>query len=527
VWIRRATPGAHFVYGLVAGVVFLPDVRVRQHLVMGAAFQLPRRDGLTAERSHTTVPLVTRLDSAPGMPDMFSRFLGASYPVFLDSALVSPGAGRFSYLTADPFAVITSKGRQVRIDSDVGVEEVVSDPFDVLQELLRKHAVPPLEGLPPFQGGAVGYLAYELAHQLESLPRRAVDDLCLPEMAMGLYDWVIARDHATGETWAVSTGLPERDEVKARSRLKWIEETLSKEPPTQDRAATESGQQHLLSGFTRDGYLKAVEAIKHYIASGDVYQVNISQRLEAHYPGDPWALYLRLRHFNPAPFAAYLQYPDATVLSASPEMFLNAAGGHVQTRPMKGTRPRGEDGGEDLRLRAELQVSEKDRAENVMIVDVLRNDLGRVCIPGSIEVPDLFTVEIYPTVFQMVSTVRGRLLPDIDAVDLLKACFPGGSVTGAPKIRAMEIIDEMEPTQRSVYCGAIGYLGFGGAMLASVPIRIVLVKGQKAYVQVGGGVIADSDPEAEYEESLHKARGSLQALAMADRRLNAPVSMAL
>jgi para-aminobenzoate synthetase component 1 len=474
---------------------------------------------VTAERSKTAVPLVERLDSAPGMPEMFSRFLEAPYPALLDSALATPGAGGFSYLTADPFAVITSKGRRVRIESEAGLDEVETDPFDALQALLNQHAVPVIEGLPPFQGGAVGYLAYEMAHHLESLPRGAVDDLGMPEMAMALYDWVIARDHATGETWAVSTGLPERDEAKARHRLRWMRETLAKEPPAPNPEAARPGAQMLSSGFTRDGYIEAVDTIKRYIGAGDVYQVNISQRLEAHYPGEPWALYQRLRRLNPAPFAAYLQYPDSAVLSASPEMFLSAAGGRVQSRPMKGTRPRGADEAGDLRLRLELRSSGKDLAENVMIVDVLRNDLGKVCVPGSIEVPDLFTIEAYPTVFQMVSTVGGRLVPGVDSVDVLKASFPGGSVTGAPKIRAMEIIDEIEPTQRGVYCGAIGYLGFGGAMLTSVPIRILVVKGEKAYVQVGGGVVADSDPEAEYEETLHKARGSLQALGMADWRI--------
>ena len=217
---------------------------------------------------------------------------------------------------------------------------------------------------------------------------------------------------------------------------------------------------------------------------------------------------------NPAPFAAYLQYPEAAVLSASPEEYLRLDGRAVETRPMKGTMPRGCTPSDDRRLAEELHASEKDRAENVMIVDLMRNDLGRVCVPGSIHVPHLFTVEKHPAVFQMVSTVRGEVLAGVDAVDVIKACFPGGSVTGAPKIRAMEIIDELEPTQRSVYCGAIGYIGFDGSMRTSIPIRIILAKGDTAYFQVGGGVVADSDPEAEYRETLYKAQGSLRALGV-------------
>ena len=466
--------------------------------------------------SKTALPAVTKLPSAVSMPDMFSRFLGSSYPVLLDSALAAGGSGRFSYLTADPFLLVTSKGRRVHVEGEGGDYEVDANPFEVVRGLLADHSSPALQGLPPFQGGAVGYLGYELGRHLESLPGSAVDDLGMTDMAIGLYDWVVSRDHATGETWAVATGFPDTDEAGARRRLKWIEETLREDAAAPGRAAVAPRAGELSSGFTRNGYLQAVAAIKDYIAAGDVYQVNLSQRFEAPYPGDPWELYLRLRHFNPAPFAAYLGYTDATVLSASPETFLDAAGGRVRTRPIKGTRPRGMDAASDERLLAELRSSAKDRAENVMIVDLMRNDLGRVCVPGTIEAPELFAVEEYPTVFQMVSTVQGQLTPTVDAVDVLSACFPGGSVTGAPKIRAMEIIDELEPTQRGVYCGAIGYIGFDGAMLTSIPIRILLVRDSKAYVQVGGGVVADSSPEAEYEETLHKARGSFQALGLAD-----------
>ncbi|MXY44292.1 MAG: aminodeoxychorismate synthase component I, partial [Dehalococcoidia bacterium] len=271
---------------------------------------------------------------------------------------------------------------------------------------------------------------------------------------------------------------------------------------------------NLRSNFTREQYVEAVKRVKRYIAAGDIYQANISQRFEANVDTDAWTLYQSLRNTAPAPFGAYLGFPESSVLSASPEQFLRVENDFVETRPMKGTRPRGANNEDDIRLGRELAASEKDRAENIMIVDLLRNDLGRVCQPGTIRVPELFTVEKYPNVHQLVSSVTGRLRPEHDAIDLLKACFPGGSVTGAPKIRAMEIIDEIEPVQRGVYCGAIGYIGFDGSMQLSIPIRTMVAKGQRVYLQVGGGIVADSDPDAEYQETLDKARGGLEALGI-------------
>ena len=465
-------------------------------------------------------PLSLRVELPCTLLDVFSNLLGLPYPVFLDGASGSPWGGRFSYVTADPFMVIRSKGRTVQVDSESGAERREADPFQVLQELLAGFKQLPVAGLPPFQGGAVGYLAYELAHLLERLPSTADDDLALPEMVIGFYDWVIARDHMTDATWLVSTGLPEATRDKAEERLRSIQRSLNQARLRPCPPARTCRPEGLRSNFSRGRYLNAVDAVKDYIAGGDAYQVNISQRFEGPQPCDPWELYLRLRQVNPAPFASYLQFPEVAVLSASPEEYLLVEDGTVQTRPMKGTRPRGRSPQEDRRMAAELMSSEKERAENVMIVDLMRNDLGRVCTPGSIQVPELFTLETHPNVFQMTSTVRGRTRPGIDAVDVLTACFPGGSVTGAPKIRAMEIIDELEPTQRSVYCGAIGYIGFDGSMLTSVPIRIILAKGRRVYFQTGAGIVADSDPQAEYEETLHKAKGSLAALG-----LDAPYSV--
>ncbi|MBI3953584.1 MAG: anthranilate synthase component I family protein, partial [Chloroflexi bacterium] len=411
-------------------------------------------------------PLSRPLAAAPGLPDLLTAFLDLPYPALLDSALLDGKLGRYSYLTADPFLVIRSKGRRVEVERTGGTTaHLEADPFLVLRDLLRRYRLSPVPTLPPFQGGALGYLAYELGHHLEKLPHRAADDLGLPEMNVALYDWAIARDHARGSTWAIATGFPAGGRDAAAARLEWIEGRLREGHPARAGSGALPVASGLVSNFSRDAYLASVRKVKECIVAGDIYQVNLSQRFEAAIACTAWDLYRRLRQVNPAPFAAYLQYPEVSVLSASPEEFLRLERGRARSRPMKGTRPRGVDAGEDAALASKLQASAKDRAENVMIVDLVRSDLGKVCVPGTVQVPELFAIESYPTVLQMVSTVSGQPRPGVDAVDLLRACFPGGSVTGAPKIRALEIIDELEPTQRSVYCGAIGYIGFDGSLL--------------------------------------------------------------
>ena len=390
-----------------------------------------------------------------------------------------------------------------------GVTLQKDNPFSVVQRLLVDFRTDRRKDGPPFQGGAIGYFGYEMGGLLERLPGTAVDDLALPDMSIGFYDWVVAFDHASGRSWLVTT------KFSREGRAEWVRDRIADGFVASASANGSSATAtNLRSNFARERYVEAVKQVKRYIAAGDIYQANISQRFEATVDADTWTLYRALRNTAPAPFGAYLGFPGYSVLSASPEQFLRVENGFVETRPMKGTRPRGATSEDDIRLGRELSVSEKDRAENIMIVDLLRNDLGRVCLPGTIRVPELFTVENYPNVHQLVSSVTGRIRPEHDAVDLLKACFPGGSVTGAPKIRAMEIIDEIEPVQRGVYCGAIGYIGFDGSMQLSIPIRTMVAKGQRVYLQVGGGIVADSDPEAEYQETLDKARGGLEALGI-------------
>jgi para-aminobenzoate synthetase component I len=354
-------------------------------------------------------------------------------------------------------------------------------------------------------------------------------------VALGLYDWIIAWDHVQGRAWIISTGLPGEGAARPRraaERLAWVKRQLAgptagaggrallshriaAPAPSYPVAGFEQGDQiGLRSSFTHRGYLDAVSRVRDYIIAGDIFQANLSQRLEVPLEEDPWHLYRRLREVNPAPFAAYLEFDGTAVASASPERFLRLEeSGKVETRPIKGTRPRGLSPLHDAALSQSLADSEKDRAENLMIVDLLRNDLSRTCLPGSVRVPELFALEHYPTVHHLVSTVTGQMRPGAGATDLLAAAFPGGSITGAPKVRAMEIIAELEPSRRGVYCGSIGYLSITGAMDTSIVIRTLVALGGRAYFSVGGGIVADSDPEQEYRETLDKGRALVNALA--------------
>jgi para-aminobenzoate synthetase component 1 len=382
----------------------------------------------------------------------------------------------------------------------------------------------------------VGYFSYDLCHFVERLPSTAIDDLKLPEFYFALYDIILAFDHLEGKSYLIATGFPELEEGqrlrRARMRLEemknWISSSHSvianevKQSrgrdcfvPTAPRNDRENKEILLKSNFTPEEYIKAVNKVREYIAAGDVFQVNLSQRFEADLDISSYELYKRLRIVNPAPFASYLNFPGVTIVSASPERFLKVQGDLVETRPIKGTRPRGRDTVEDQHLAQELSHSIKDRAENVMIVDLERNDLGRVCRYGTVKVTELAILETFPTVFHLTSTIVGRLRRDKSNIDLLKATFPGGSITGAPKVRAMEIIDELEPTRRGIYTGSLGYLSFNGDLDISIVIRTFLIKEGRAYFQVGGGIIYDSDPAAEYMETLDKAKALIQALQLA------------
>ncbi|MGH6863631.1 MAG: aminodeoxychorismate synthase component I, partial [Methylocella sp.] len=368
---------------------------------------------------------------------------------------------------------------------------------------------------PPFQGGAAGLFSYELGRSFERLPKPELDHLAFPDLSLGLYDVVVAFDLIERRGFILSMGFPELDPAardrRAIERGRWFEARLQRAP-----VAPPAGNISLegwTSNFTRVGYERMVREVIEKILSGDIFQANVAQRIEAPVPPDfdHFGFYRRLRELNPAPFAAYLDHEDFVIASASPERFLKLEGDRVETRPIKGTRPRFADAILDAFQARALTESRKDRAENVMIVDLLRNDLAKVCLPGSVQVPQLCGLETFASVHHLVSSVVGRLREGQGAADLLAAAFPGGSVTGAPKVRAMEIIAEMEGHARGPYCGAIGYIGFDGTMDTSIVIRTAAFRGGTCVVQAGGGIVTASDPAAEYDETLDKARAMFEA----------------
>ncbi len=494
--------------------------------------------------SERVAPLVDNLGAAGDPIEVVTRFLDLPYLLFLDSATgaalagESHGLGRYSFLAADPARVVRSKGTVTELGGPgLPWTRAGADPLAAVRDLLGPFAAEPVSGLPPFQGGAAGYIGYDYGAVLERLPAARFDDLAIPDVVLGLYDWVIAWDHRLETAWIVSTGLPETGTARtarAEARLAMVRERLRgparparrapvppaaaelPEAPSYPVLGVEGAEPiGLRSSFTHRGYLDAVTRVRDYIVAGDIFQANLSQRFQAPLTEPTFDLYGRLRRGNPAAFAAYLDFGGLRVLSASPERFLrlDQNGRHVETRPIKGTRPRGLGPMHDAALGRALAESAKDRAENVMIVDLLRNDLSRVCRPGTVRVPELFALEQHPTVHHLVSTVVGELDPAADAIDLLRAAFPGGSITGAPKVRAMEIIAELEPSRRGVYCGSVGYLSTTGAMDASIVIRTYLALRGRVYFQAGGGIVADSDPELEYRETLDKARALIGALA--------------
>ena len=434
------------------------------------------------------------------------------YPFLLHSSAPG-GRARWSFFGADPFVVF-------------GAGE-----YESARALWRasRGAAPPTGSLPaaiPFTGGVVGYWAYDFGRRLERLPAIAADDLGLPDVVLGFYGVVGVYDHEHRRAWLVSTGMPlegGRRAGRAQAELRRFAGLLGAARPVEERepAGTSAPRSAALalprSTFTPDAYRRGVERVQERIRAGDIFQANLSQRWTlALPPADPTtralALSTALAARSPAPHAAFFATPDHAIASASPERFLELRGRRVETRPIKGTRPRGAAPAEDARLAAELIASAKDRAENVMIVDVLRNDLGRVCETGSVAVTGLCELESFPQVFHLTSTVAGTLAAGHDAFDLLHACFPGGSITGAPKIRAMEVLETLEPVRRHLYTGAIGYLDWSGDADWNIAIRTMTVTERAVHFAAGGGITADSDPDAEYRETLDKAEGMRLAL---------------
>ena len=457
------------------------------------------------------LPLVERLGSESEAVDVFRRLAHLPHVVFFDSALGGGPTGRFSFIAADPIRWWSVP------DSLAEIAAVAASLDDVAQP-----------GLPPFQGGLAGMFGYELASCFERVPRARIDEFRIPPLALGWYDVVVAFDHELGAGWLISQGWPETDpgarRERAADRLRQFQTAIAAATAIDPKSTSprlpldELAPQHavgidqLTSNFSAAGYQQAVRRVIDYIHAGDVFQVNLSQRLLHPAQDSAIELYCRLRERNPAPMAGYLDAGNWQLASASPERFLRVIDRQVETRPIKGTAPRTGDAAADAQRGRELLHSAKNRAENVMIVDLMRNDLSRACRPHSVRVAQLCGLESYAWVQHLVSVVEGTLRDDKTPFDLLQSAFPGGSVTGAPKIRAMEIIAELEPTVRGPYCGSLGYLGVGGRMDTSILIRTVVASGGWWQIPVGGGIVADSEPGLEYEETWHKAKGLLQSL---------------
>ncbi|MGC8862749.1 MAG: aminodeoxychorismate synthase component I [Armatimonadota bacterium] len=423
---------------------------------------------------------------------------------------------------AEPFLTLTSKDGLTALEQAGSRRILPGDPFEALRLVLGRYAGEPVPDV-PFAGGAVGYFSYDLGRVIERVPVIAQEDVPTPDYCLGFYDSALIIDSARAKCTAVSWSGDKRAVDLWREIARDAAEVSQGgysvrrgSPRPAGRGSTKSADAFsgIRSNFTPAGYLRAIERVKQYIAAGDCYQVNLSQRFDAELSSQPWKLYEALRRINPAPHSCFIEIGEPALVSASPESFLSydPATRIVITRPIKGTRPRGASAEEDARLAAELAASEKDRAENLMIVDMERNDLGRVARYGSVRVPKLWEIEAHPNVFQMVSTVEAELAEDRDQIDLLRAAFPGGSITGAPKVRAMEIIEELEPHRRGIYTGSAGFIDFGGRMELNIVIRSFVVHSGRVYFHAGGGIVADSVPEMEYQETLDKVSGLVAAL---------------
>lgn len=470
------------------------------------------------------LPVVEELLPLADVESVFLQLSKQPHCLFLDSAKQQDELGRYSFITADPFDYLE-------------IASHTENEIDGLQQhwnmLLQDLEIQTIDELPPFQGGVAGMFSYDLGASLENIPRPRCNEFQIPSLAVGFYDTVVAFDHHQNRAWIISQGLPERDPAartaRAGARIAQFRNWITEQSPRTQQLPVEGIDETILaaqfpvsakgvedgrltSNMSAEEYLETVQKTVDYIHAGDIFQVNLSQRLLYRATTDTVSLYQRLRQRNPATFAGYFAMNEFEIASASPERFLQVSQGVVEARPIKGTRARIAMPEADLYAAADLQQSEKDRSENVMIVDLLRNDISRVCDPDSVFVTDLCRLEVYETVQHLVSVVQGRLRSDANVFDLLRATFPGGSITGAPKVRAMELIAELEPTARGAYCGSLGYIGFNGDMDFSILIRTITAGKGWWQFPVGGGIVAQSNPQREYVETWEKAVGMLRAL---------------
>ena len=440
----------------------------------------------------------------PWRPDAAERYFAplsaTPWAMLLHSGFADHPYSRFDIIVAEPRATLVTRGEQTCVCDGEGEFVSQDDPLQLLQQQLdRCQLTPQADDNLPFLGGALGLFGYDLGRRFERLPTQAQADIALPEMAVGIYDWALIVDHQRQQVSLLSYDDPQQ-------RLQWLGSQTRQ--PDEPFSLTSSWQ----SNMSRQQYGEKFRQVQAYLRSGDCYQVNLAQRFQARYRGDEWQAFRKLNAANRAPFSAFIRLPEGAILSLSPERFIQLHQGDIQTRPIKGTLPRLDSPQEDARQAATLAHSPKDRAENLMIVDLMRNDIGRVAVPGSVRVPELFVVEPFPAVHHLVSTITARLPATLDASDLLRAAFPGGSITGAPKVRAMEIIDELEPQRRNAWCGSIGYLSLCGNMDTSITIRTITAWQGQLYCSAGGGIVADSEEAAEYQETFDKVNRILHQL---------------
>jgi anthranilate/para-aminobenzoate synthase component I len=484
-----------------------------------------KRDFLEAVKRKLVPPLYTEIPYAEPVT-LYSR-VRSPRSFILESVKGPHKTARYSFIGIDPYLLYKAKDGVSEISAKGGVTKRSGNPVRILGSLLEDYPQRPDEKLPPFQGGAAGLLSYDFVHYLERLPATTRDDLGIPDAHFLMVDRLVAFDHLQGKAWIIV--CPGAREAKGRSTLAgWSESYEEAEAAIADmtetlssRGGSERGSAPHPSGtrieifheMPRQQYVDMVRRVKDYIAAGDIFQANISLRVSAPLGGvSPWDLYVVLREINPSPFAGFLDFGDYSIVSSSPERLIMLRDGLLETRPIAGTRPRGGSASEDSRLKRELLLNEKERAEHIMLIDLERNDLGRVCEYGSVEVDEFMITEEYSHVIHIVSNIRGRSAPGKTYLDAIKATFPGGTITGVPKIRCMEIIDELEPLRRGPYTGSVGYLGFSGNMDMNIVIRTFTIKNGVAYVQAGSGIVADSDPLREYRESLKKAEALIKAL---------------
>ncbi|MDO8683659.1 MAG: anthranilate synthase component I [Armatimonadota bacterium] len=459
----------------------------------------------------------------------FRKIESGDYSFLLESVEGGERMARFSFLGSGASVIMRSKGRTVEVTDSSGGERIElkdgQDPLDVLKRLMAQYRFVPNPDLPRFCGGAVGYIGYDMVRFFEDLPDKTEDDLNMDDCVFLITDTLLIFDHVKHRLKVLCNAHVNGDAGAAYdAAIRKIDDLvyrMKQDVPSNndERDPSTTGPKPITPNFTKGEFEEAVLACKEYIAAGDVIQVVLSQRLSAPVSAEPFDVYRALRSVNPSPYMYYLSYGDVKLIGSSPEILATEERGNVRVRPIAGTRPRGKTEEEDRQLEEELLADEKERAEHIMLVDLGRNDIGRVCRHGSVDVNELMTIERYSHVMHIVSNVQGRLMPSKDQFDVLRATFPAGTVSGAPKIRAMEIIEELEPTKRASYAGAIGYFSFSGDMDTCITIRTILIQNGTAYVQAGAGIVADSVPENEYQETMNKARAMIRALEMAESGL--------